>query len=431
MKTFVSACLAGLSMAAYDTSNHWAVIMAGSKTYSNYRHQADTAHAFQIMLDNGIPREQIIYLSYDDVPTDSRNPFPGQLFNKPDPDGEGVNVYDSSHIDYRGEDVTKENFFKVLMGDDSAPGPVLKSNSESKVFVNFVDHGGAGLICTPVGPYIYADELDDTLKAAKEAGMFKELVFYLETCESGSMFPNLEEDGGIYAVTASNATQSSWGAYCGSDAEINGQKLNTCLGDLFSINWMEDTMATDLTIETLEEQFTTVKTKTTKSPVMRFGDTSFTSEPIGDFEGSWDGSTNMLTGTLLHKAYHFGMLSFDQTTHESVDSRDLDLHFYEQQVKNVGSAEAQADLDYELQHRSFVDGLFAVNFPVFGENDAPEIPQDFDCLRLTVNAVEEMCGKFSAYSLKYVRKLANVCDTASHEEIGQLMGSVHEYCNTM
>ena len=36
MKTFALAALAAAASAA--TSDHWAVIMAGSNTYSNYRH---------------------------------------------------------------------------------------------------------------------------------------------------------------------------------------------------------------------------------------------------------------------------------------------------------------------------------------------------------------------------------------------------------
>ena len=55
----------------------------------------------------------------------------------------------------------------------------------------------------------------------KDKGMFKELVFYLEACESGSMFPNLSASENIYAMTASNATQSSYAAYCGSQAVID------------------------------------------------------------------------------------------------------------------------------------------------------------------------------------------------------------------
>jgi legumain len=199
------------------------------------------------MMDNGIPRENIIHLSYDDVANNRRNPYKGQLFNKPVPTLESeaelanYNVYDANRIDYSGKEVNKENFFKVLLGDDSASGPVLKSDAESRVFIYYVDHGGVGLICTPESSsrdWIYADELDDTLKTMKDNGMFKELVFYLETCESGSMFPNVSSDEGVYAMTASNASQSSWGAYCGTQATVDGVSIGSCLGDLFSINWM-------------------------------------------------------------------------------------------------------------------------------------------------------------------------------------------------
>ena len=66
MKTFATvAALA--AVAAADTSKHWAVIMAGSTGFSNYRHQADSHHAVKVMLENGIPRDQIIHLAYDDI----------------------------------------------------------------------------------------------------------------------------------------------------------------------------------------------------------------------------------------------------------------------------------------------------------------------------------------------------------------------------
>ena len=161
MKIFASfAALA--TLAAADASNHWAVIMAGSNGWSNYRHQSDSHHAVKLMLENGIPRDQIIHLAYDDIADNVLNyHYPGQIFNYPSEEGTpGVNVYDESEIDYRGDDVSKENFFKVLLGDESAPGPVLQSNEDSRVFVFYVDHGGRGLICTPSkynSEWIYMD----------------------------------------------------------------------------------------------------------------------------------------------------------------------------------------------------------------------------------------------------------------------------------
>lgn len=35
-------------------------------------------------------------------------------------------------------------------------GRVLTSTANDKVFLNFADHGGAGLIAFPVGDYLYA-----------------------------------------------------------------------------------------------------------------------------------------------------------------------------------------------------------------------------------------------------------------------------------
>lgn len=149
--------------------------------------------------------------------------------------------------------MTKEHFFKVLLGDTSASGPVLGSNADSKIFVYFVDHGGSGLICTPSGSsadYIYADELTSTIQKMKDTNMFKELVFYLDTCESGSMFPSNSLPDGVYAMTASSAYESSYAAYC--DAHVNGSDFHTCLGDLFSSAWMEDTETNDPSVLDLQ-----------------------------------------------------------------------------------------------------------------------------------------------------------------------------------
>lgn len=91
--------------------------------------------------------------------------------------------------------------------------------------------------------------------------------------------------------------------------------LNTCLGDLFSVNWMEDTESHNPMTETLMTQYTDVKKKTTKSPVCEFGNLDIQSEYVGMFEGDesqvgerdsdfFDQVTSMFksTGRLIEKA---------------------------------------------------------------------------------------------------------------------------------
>ena len=51
---------------------HWAVLVAGSNGWYNYRHQSDLCHAYQILHKNGIPDSNIIVMMYDDLATNTQ-----------------------------------------------------------------------------------------------------------------------------------------------------------------------------------------------------------------------------------------------------------------------------------------------------------------------------------------------------------------------
>ena len=46
-----------------------------------------------------------------------------------------------------------------------------------------------------------------------------------------------------------------------------------------------------------------------------------------------------------------------------------------------------------------------------------------------VGGVEEMCGPWSSYSLKYVRKIADACNTKTADEISQMYVKIGEFCS--
>lgn len=241
--TLAIAALVGVvSAATAAAEDHWAVLVAGSNGFWNYRHQADICHSYHVLKRNGIPESNIILMMFDDIANSGENPIPGKLYNKPN----GEDVYAGCKIDYKGADVTPENFMSILKGDATAlkgkgTGRVLGSNKKSKVFVNFADHGAPGLIAFPKGQ-LYANDFNDTLNYMHEKEMFDQMVVYIEACESGSMFDGILSDKiNVYAVTAANPTESSWGTYCYPDDAINETHINTCLGDLFSVNWLENT----------------------------------------------------------------------------------------------------------------------------------------------------------------------------------------------
>jgi legumain len=157
------------ALVQHALADHYAVLVAGSHTYGNYRHHADVAHAYHVAIRGGVPSENIVVMMYDDVVNDQENPFPGQLFNQPTPAGTpGVDVYHGVKKDYTGKDVTAANFLSIITGDAAAmknigTGRVLSSTSEDRVFINFVDHGGVGLIAFPNQPYLYKKDLQGAL----------------------------------------------------------------------------------------------------------------------------------------------------------------------------------------------------------------------------------------------------------------------------
>jgi legumain len=65
----------------------------------------------------------------------------------------------------------------------------------------------------------------------------------------------LPDNTNIYANTAADPNQSSWGTYCPPNDVVKGKEINSCLGDLFSVNWMQNSDKSDLKTETLIEQW--------------------------------------------------------------------------------------------------------------------------------------------------------------------------------
>eukprot|EP00347_Sterkiella_histriomuscorum_P012968 403366523 len=470
-----------LGSLAYAKSDHWAVLVAGSSGYWNYRHQADVCHAYHLLRDKGeIPEDQIIVFAYDDIASNPENKFKGKLFNKPN----GKDVYQGCKIDYNGTDVQPEHFLKVLEGDHKfmegkGSGKVLNTTSESKVFVFFTDHGATGILGFP-DTQLYADQLIASFKTMHQNKRYDQMVVYIEACESGSIFEGkLEDNLNIYVMTASNAFESSWATYCYPDDLINGEHLGTCLGDLFSVNWMEDSDQQNLEKETLLQQFEKVKNETDQSHVMQYGQLTFIGDPIGYFQANFDkkniqnsfdvdykeqeakeqtynnlneqhfkihqGSNqqkslweqlmkrtlSMLGQESQSDESYFQVLDESQQAdlleikqRSSIKSRDAKLHylFTKMLLDDYQSHLIQLDFQQELNYRQRVDHIFEeFRMKIGGGNFIDPrknvIPQDFECLRAAISIYKTYSGQsLDEYEFQYVRYFVQACEVIESEE---------------
>ncbi|CAL5223295.1 g5786 [Coccomyxa viridis] len=439
----------------------WALLIAGSAGWGNYRHQADVLHAYQILRHGGVPEENIITMVQDDLAKNFMNPHPGKIYNKPG----GPNVYKDVTLDYTGAAVTAQTFLQVLAGKKApkvigSTGKILKSGPNDRVFVYFADHGAPGILGMPNGAFLYADQLNEVLTAKSEQGGFKELVIYIEACESGSIFQGVLSDSlNIYATTASNAQESSWGTYCPGMAPAPPEEFNTCLGDLYSVAFLENSERADLTEETLEKQYELVRKRTSNnytynmgSHVMQFGALSIDEEPAADYLGELNTGVEGAKNDLFAEG---GM--------GAVPQRDADLLHLWTAYSRAGTpsekAAALAALDAEVDARNRVDStirssvwamlqqpavlaqlqakyantnLLLPSEQLLGNSaeasqaQAPIVEQfvsaplprdenlalvdDWDCLRAMVAAWEDSCGPLDQYGMKHSRTFANLCN---------------------
>ncbi|WJX09607.1 legumain [Trifolium repens] len=409
----------------------WAILLAGSNGYWNYRHQADVCHAYQILRKGGLKEENIIVFMYDDIASNVENPRPGVIINKPD----GGDVYEGVPKDYTGADVHADNFYAALLGNKSAltggSGKVVDSGPNDHIFVYYTDHGGPGVLGMPVGPYLYASDLNEVLKKKHASGGYKSLVFYLEACESGSIFEGLlPEDIDIYATTASNAEESSWGTYCPGEYPPPPPEYSTCLGDLYSIAWMEDSDVHNLRTESLHQQYKTVKDRTINgayygSHVMEYGDVGLSNNHLFLYLG-----TNPANDNISFVDESVLKLRSPST---AVNQRDADLiHFWDKFRKAPEGSprknEAQKQVLEAMSHRMHVDNsVELIGKLLFGIEKSPTLlnvvrpsgsplVDNWDCLKTMVRTFETHCGSLSQYGMKHMRSFANICNAGIPNE---------------
>ncbi|XP_064109215.1 legumain-like [Macrobrachium nipponense] len=346
-----------------DSGELWAVLVAGSNGWYNYRHQADVCHAYQILHKHGVPDDHIIVMMYDDISNNSLNPNPGVIINRPN----GPNVYKGVPKDYTGKDVTPRNFLHILNGNAKAmegigSGKVINSTDKDRIFINLVDHGGPGVFCFPEH-VLHANVLARVIRDLHKKRKFKEMVVYVEACESGSLFEGLLPNSKVYALTAANPHEPSYACYL-------DKELGTYLGDVFSIKWMEDTDKEDIHKETLKEQFHILQKEVTTSHVKQWGERKISNEKLWKFLGERDDRSK----NSIRSPNTENQLSYD-TTKSNYASLEYESkqHYLKGKVKHHGKLE---------KNNTDVGDLHAINVNLTQD----DMPDEDECLASAVTS---------------------------------------------
>ncbi|KAG2200160.1 hypothetical protein INT47_012441, partial [Mucor saturninus] len=181
-----------------------------SRFWFNYRHVANTLSMYRTVKRLGIPDSNIILMLADDVSCNPRNKYPATVYNNAN---RLLDLYgDNVEVDYRGYEVTVENFIRMLTGRVSPDTPRSKrllSDDRSNILVYMTGHGGDEFLKFQDAEEISAYDLADSFKQMSEKKRYNEILFMIDTCQANTMYSKINSTN-ILATGSSKLDESSY-----------------------------------------------------------------------------------------------------------------------------------------------------------------------------------------------------------------------------
>ena len=208
----------------------WALLVAASSGWDNYRHQADVFYIYQLLKKNGYTDDHIVLIAEDDIANNPNNPNKGYVAVRIG----GENVRTGVEVDYHTSDLKPEDIKSILCGERSDRLKcVISADSTDNVFLFWSGHGLPGELEWLEEKKGFSKDLAKaTFKAAAEKKCYRKMLCLIETCYAGSVLPAIKGLPGILALTASGANETS-------KAEVRNNDLGVWMSNRFTMTFQE------------------------------------------------------------------------------------------------------------------------------------------------------------------------------------------------
>ena len=170
--------------------------MCGSRGFNNYRHQADMYSWMNVLLNRGYKRENIITISYNDLPELTNQTILHTCH--------GPNMFIPDAVNFSYNNANKDMFLRTLKNI---------SGRNVNVLIIYINHGAYNMLSTPnsFDRPIYVDDFSDAVNAL--AKRVRKVCCVIEACYSGSMATRARYENNVLFITAADAKQASY-SYC-------------------------------------------------------------------------------------------------------------------------------------------------------------------------------------------------------------------------
>lgn len=180
----------------------YALIVATSSGWNNYRHQANAYAMYQLLKKNGVDDDHILLIAEDDIARNPQNPKPGFIQSSLSDE----NLYDGIKVDYRLSEVPFEKLTNIVTAQFSDPS----ITSAHHLLVYWAGHG------EPEGPrwgdkVIPPSQVADFFQALYKTRSYIKAFVAMETCYAGQVGKACYDKKVPYllCMTAANENETS------------------------------------------------------------------------------------------------------------------------------------------------------------------------------------------------------------------------------
>ena len=248
--------------------NNWAVLACTSSYWFNYRHLSNVLSLYFVIRRLGIPDDHIILMNTLDSTCDTRNPFPGDMYNEVDSTTVlgGSSLEDSSvssppcrfgsdnsrnnltmavlnravqhlnlngdihvDLDYRGEEVGVDSFLRLLTGRHAASTPWskrLRTDENSNILIFLSGHGGDEFFKFRDTEEMSTQDLGYAFHDMFMQKRYKEILLLVDTCQAATI-ANAIEAPRVITIGSSRKGENSY-------SYDSDQRLGVAVIDRFS-----------------------------------------------------------------------------------------------------------------------------------------------------------------------------------------------------
>ena len=212
-----------------ELKGNYAVLVAASEGWKNYRHQADVLGMYHYLKGKGYDDDHIILIMADDIAYNEKNPLQGVVRREIG----GDNLYDDLQIDYKLGDLSPEDLKQILTGEPSDAYPVtLGSSYNDNVLFFWSGHGTKKGWSWKETEYLSPEFAREMFSAMK----FRKQFAIVETCYSGGVAQGCTGIPGLLMMTAANPYETSKAD--GLDEELLVYITNTFTSSILS--WLDN-----------------------------------------------------------------------------------------------------------------------------------------------------------------------------------------------